>query len=108
MSWRITRHLPHVVVSFLFAMVLLVGGLATPAQAAPQSPARTASPQRALVGPSSGPATILIHGVGDASDHLKGGCNGSTTWGPTESFLSARGWPNVYSLGFYKADYSCG
>lgn len=46
--------------------------------------------------------------MGDASDHLKGGCNGSTTWQDTLNFLHNNGWTNVYSVGYYKNDYDCG
>lgn len=104
MSWHITRRLPHLVASLLFAMGMLVGGLTTSAQAA-SGPAQALQP---LVPAGSGSPVILIHGVGDASDHLKGGCDSSTTWGPTETFLKNRGWSYVYSLGFYSADYNCG
>lgn len=102
------RQLPRFLLSLLFALGLLVGGLTTPTQAASQSRAQMTSPRSALVGPGSGPATLLIHGVGNASDHILNGCNSDTTWGATEAFLSARGWPNVYSLGYYKGDYNCG
>jgi hypothetical protein len=54
------------------------------------------------------PATLLIHGVGDASNRLKGGCDGTTTWYDTLSFLKSHGWTNVYSLGYYSGNYDCG
>lgn len=107
--FRCTRRpLPRFLFSCLFALGLLAGGLATPALAAPASPARTTSPRLALVGPNAGPATLLIHGVGNAQDHILGGCDGDHTWGPTKTFLSQRGWTNVYSLGYYSGDYNCG
>src|SRR5690242_11632283 len=107
------RPLPRFLLSLLFALGLLVGGLTTPALAAPRSPARSLACSG--VGPCAGtPATLLIHGVGDHPDHIGWGCNGASTDGThgnfknTLTFLQQRGWTNVYSLGFYSQDYFCG
>lgn len=110
MTHRLSAYGRHVlfICSSVVLLLLSQGNSSALAQTAPLTPSLATRPQQSLVPQGSGPPTLLIHGVGDTSDHLKAGCDSSTTWGPTKSFLASRGITYVYSLGFYKNDYSCG
>ena len=105
--FRLTRRpLPRLLLSLLFALGLLIGGLTTPVLAASRLPAVSLTCNG--VGPCAGtPATLLIHGVAD-NDHVSGGCDGNNTFGNVISFLQRAGWTNVYSVAYYKNDWDCG
>lgn len=131
MTTGITRHLPRFIVSLLFAIGLLVGGMATPAQAAtmatqtPKTGSQAFSPNWGIHPGSSyiccytgkGEDVLFVHGVDgnkapsgsmDCKGALSTSSQNGTEFADALAYLQSQQWVgNLFTLSYYSGDYNC-